>query len=444
LINTAKIKSFFEKNYRILLFLFVFVCICYIYNINHPYINKILKKGTILEYSISKNGDIFKKELDNLNIKYLKTGELELDNIEYDTDNEAVEKIFFVKIPVILNEKTAQIVNKISDTVFQNDKEAKLIGVADSGAAYNEHYSAFIKFLGLIFTSGVIYFILLYLFFDKEISLKKIFESFKTFLLNRKASFLNLVNKTKEKGPKYLVKKILFDEAKDENGEEKETDFTKEIISTVIFVLFCVIVIRYFIGELRWIPSGSMRPTILEKDRVFVEKLKYPKKEIKRGDILVFYPPEVQLSNSPFAIISRLSGIFCRDIAFIKRTVGMPGEKFEIKQNERGEYHVFINDSALDEPYINSLSSWTPCAENMHCGPFTIPKNHYFMMGDNRNNSQDSRFWGFLDENRVIGRANFMFFPIARINVLKDRYVKLHKKMTENSVQEAVFIVDRY
>ena len=206
-------------------------------------------------------------------------------------------------------------------------------------------------------------------------------------------------------------------------------------------MLVCVIVIRYFIGELRWIPSGSMRPTIVEHDRVFVEKLDYPKKEIKRGDILVFYPPEVKLSNSPIAVLSRLSGIFCKDMAYIKRVIGLPNDKFEIKFNpQTSEYRVFINDKPLFEPYINSKTSWTPCREDMFCGPFIIPEDNYFMMGDNRNNSQDSRFWGFLDKKRIIGRANFMFFPFKRINVLKDKYFTLKK----NKLEESLYILNRY
>ena len=80
----------------------------------------------------------------------------------------------------------------------------------------------------------------------------------------------------------------------------------------------------------------------------------------------------------------------------------------------------------------------------MYCGPFIVPKGHYFMMGDNRGNSQDSRFWGFLDQNRIIGRANFMFFPIQRINSLKDKYLILHKQKTKDGYVEYNYIIDRY
>ncbi len=442
---TAKIKDFFSKNYKLILFLFVFIGICFIYNINNSTINYILKRGLILEYTIKSDKSNIEDKLNNLKIKYLTAQQYELDEKDYDFENEPYKNVLLVQIPMLPDKKTIQEINKISDYIFENEPNSKLINVSSIGNSYNHPYSAFLKFLGILFVSLIIFYILLYLFFDKTISIKSIKEAILKFLNQKKESTKDLFKKTKEKGITYFLKKILFDDNIDENGNEKETSFTKEIISTIVFVLLCVIIIRYFIGELRWIPSGSMRPTILEKDRVFVEKLEFPKKEIQRGDILVFYPPEVQLSNSPFAILSRLSGIFCKDIAFIKRVVGMPNDKFEIKKDTiNGQYRVFINDRALNEPYISSKTNWTPCSDNMFCGPFIIPKDHYFMMGDNRNNSQDSRFWGFLDKNRVIGRANFMFFPIKRINILKDKYMTLHKNISGKIIENSNYIVDRY
>ncbi len=445
LINTAKIKTFFIKKIKLIIFILTFLAVCIVYNINNPTFNFILKRGILLEYSISSENKNIEKKLDNLKIKYLAGKVFEFDEIEYDSDNDAVENVLLVRLPLLLNDKNVSQVNKISDFIFQNCKNAKLINVSTLGSSYNNPYEAFFKFLGILITSIIIFYVILKIFFNETISVMFMKNMFVSFFNRQKEAFKNLIEKTKEKGFVYLLKKILFDDTEDENGNEKETSFTKEIISTIVFVLVCVIIIRYFIGELRWIPSGSMRPTILEKDRVFVEKLEYPKKEIKRGDILVFYPPEVQLSNSPLAVLSRLSGIFCKDIAFIKRVVGMPNDKFEIKKDiNNGQYRVYINDKALNEPYISSKTNWTPCNENMYCGPFVIPENNYFMMGDNRNNSQDSRFWGFLDKDRIIGRANFMFFPIKRINVLKDKYVVLHKKQSGKIIESATYIIDRY
>ena len=201
----------------------------------------------------------------------------------------------------------------------------------------------------------------------------------------------------------------------------------KELIDTVVFVVVAVIIIRFFVAELRWIPSGSMRPTLLEGDRIVVEKItKFPniirnhkfENEPKRGDIMIFYPPFVKLKTDAWAIFSRLTGFFCKDIAYIKRVIGLPGEKFEIKKSSNGAYKVYINDKPLDEDYIMSEYDYHVCRENMYCGPFVIPENNYFMMGDNRGNSQDSRFWGTLPKDRFIGRAVFTFWPPKRIGTL--------------------------
>ena len=195
---------------------------------------------------------------------------------------------------------------------------------------------------------------------------------------------------------------------------KKIFSFLKETLDTILFVLIAVIVIRFFVGELRWIPSGSMHPTLIEKDRLFVEKLSKPFRELQRGDVIVFYPPDEPLKKDFFSIISRLTGLMCKDIAFIKRIIGMPGDKFEIKLEDDG-YYVYINDKKLEEPYILSKTDWMPCRDDMYCGPFTVPEDNYFMMGDNRGNSQDSRFWGFLPKNRVIGRAIFVFWALNRV-----------------------------
>ena len=179
-----------------------------------------------------------------------------------------------------------------------------------------------------------------------------------------------------------------------------------------------VSIIRFFVGEIRWIPSGSMRPTLIEGDRIFIERFSRFYTTPKRGDIMVFYPPFVQLDKTPIGVFKRLTGFFCKDIAFIKRVVGTPGDKLEIKQNSRGRYFVYINDKALEEDYILSDFDSIPCSENMYCGPMIIPDGNYFMMGDNRGNSQDSRFWGLLPEDRFVGKAIFLFWPINRIKGL--------------------------
>ena len=114
--------------------------------------------------------------------------------------------------------------------------------------------------------------------------------------------------------------------------KEKINAFFKELVDTVIFVVIAVIVIRFFVAELRWIPSGSMKPTLIEGDRIVVEKItKFPniiqthkfENLPKRGDIMIFYPPFVELKTDIISIFSRLTGFFCKDVAFIKRVIGL-------------------------------------------------------------------------------------------------------------------------
>jgi len=201
--------------------------------------------------------------------------------------------------------------------------------------------------------------------------------------------------------------------------KEKTKAFLKETVETAVFVVVMLIIIKFFIGEIRWIPSGSMHPTLVEKDRIVVERVSRFYREPKRGDVLVFYPPMVKLESSPIKVFKRLTGFFCNDIAFIKRVVGMPGDKLEIKKaKDDGAFTVYINDKPLDEPYIQSKYDYNDCTLAMHCGPMIIPENNYFMMGDNRGNSQDSRYWGFLPKERIIGRAITIVWPFKRIKNL--------------------------
>ncbi len=192
----------------------------------------------------------------------------------------------------------------------------------------------------------------------------------------------------------------------------------KETIETIVFVIVMVIIIRFFVGEIRWIPSGSMHPTLIEGDRIFVERYSRFYSTSKRGDIMVFYPPFEKLKNTPWKVFTRLTGFFCKDIAYIKRVIGMPGDKFEIKTDKNGKSTVYINDKPLTEPYVLSAYDYTPCTKDMLCGPITIPEKHYMMMGDNRGNSQDGRYWGLLPEDRFIGRAVFVFWPLTRLKGL--------------------------
>ncbi|MEI3255470.1 MAG: signal peptidase I [Candidatus Gastranaerophilaceae bacterium] len=169
--------------------------------------------------------------------------------------------------------------------------------------------------------------------------------------------------------------------------KEKFIAALKETIETVVFVVVMVVLIRFFVGEIRWIPSASMRPTLIEGDRIFVERFSRFYSTPKRGDIMVFYPPEEEIKTDALSIIQRLTGFFCKDVAYIKRVVGVPGDKLEVKEFVDGRFQVYINDKPLKETYIMSPDDYIPCSSEMFCGPMKIPSGNYFMMGDNRGNS---------------------------------------------------------
>lgn len=151
------------------------------------------------------------------------------------------------------------------------------------------------------------------------------------------------------------------------------------------------LLIIFFVGQSRQIPTGSMEPTIQIGDRVWTDKLFLRFGEIHRGDIVVFDPPPPVESDYPY----------------IKRVIGLPGETVEVKGGQ-----VLINGQPLDESYIAE-------APNYHWGPMQIPAGEYFVMGDNRNASNDSHIWGLLKRDRITARAVFRFWPFDRAGKLE-------------------------
>lgn len=173
----------------------------------------------------------------------------------------------------------------------------------------------------------------------------------------------------------------------------------------IAIILLLFLGLRNFVVQARFIPSASMHPTLIEDDRLLVEILSKHLFSIRRGEILVFYTPNEHTPDFRETILSS----FGRhdDGALIKRVVGLPGETIEVVGNDG----VYINGQRLDEPYVQALP-------NDHFERFTIPAGSYFMMGDNRNLSRDSRRWGVLPEENIVGRALVRFYPFSRVGVL--------------------------
>ncbi|PMB47041.1 signal peptidase I [Fischerella thermalis CCMEE 5330] len=166
----------------------------------------------------------------------------------------------------------------------------------------------------------------------------------------------------------------------------KNENIVFETIKTIGLSLVLAFGVRTFVAEARYIPSGSMEPTLQINDRLIIDKVSYDFISPQRGDVIVFNPTKKLRSENYHE-------------AFIKRVIGLPGETIEVKNGL-----VYINGSPLKENYLEAKPDY-------QWGPVIVPNNSYLVLGDNRNNSYDSHHWGFVPRNIIIGRAIVRFYP---------------------------------
>jgi signal peptidase I len=177
--------------------------------------------------------------------------------------------------------------------------------------------------------------------------------------------------------------------------DDDETSTLRGTVEWLVVLGSAVVVallLRAFLFQAFYIPSESMEETLRINDRVLVNKLSYDLHDVERGDVIVFRRPDED------------AGQF-RDL--IKRVIGLPGESIGARDNT-----VYINGQELIEPYL------TPGEVIGDFGPVDIPVGEFFVMGDNRDNSGDSRVFGTIEEDRIIGRAFFLFWPFDRVGSL--------------------------
>jgi signal peptidase I len=189
-----------------------------------------------------------------------------------------------------------------------------------------------------------------------------------------------------------------------ERTNMKKRRFVKEYLEPIIVAILIALFIRTFVVQAFKIPSSSMEPTLLVGDHLLVNKFIYGIripftgkkffhfKTPRRGDVIVFIFPKDRTKD------------------FIKRVIATEGEKVEVVDNK-----IYINGKVIDDPWGHyergDLVKYYPSVEK---GPVTVPKDSLFVMGDNRDNSQDSRFWGFVNVNAVKGKAFIIYFSWNR------------------------------
>jgi len=170
----------------------------------------------------------------------------------------------------------------------------------------------------------------------------------------------------------------------------------REYAEALIIAVVLALVIRQFVVQAFKIPSGSMMPTLLIGDHILVSKISYWFTDPHKGDIVVFRFPKDKKRD------------------FIKRIIGEPGDEIQIASKV-----VYVNGEPVKEPYVmhtedSSIEGSHSSRDNFN--PAVVPPSHYFLMGDNRDNSMDSRYWGFLNRKEIKGKAFLIYWSWDRTN----------------------------
>ena len=175
-----------------------------------------------------------------------------------------------------------------------------------------------------------------------------------------------------------------------------DLSWTSQLASLLLWLLVALL-LRWLVVEPRWIPSGSMLPSLQLQDRILVEKIR-PRLHaaLPPGTVVVFHPPDALLEAG-----------YDPAAALIKRVVAGPGDRVEVRQGR-----LLRNGSAV-------APDWTPEPMTYDFGPLTVPPDHLLVLGDNRNASLDSHLWGPLPRQEVIGTAIWRYWPLRRFGPIR-------------------------
>lgn len=166
-------------------------------------------------------------------------------------------------------------------------------------------------------------------------------------------------------------------------------------VSSVVFAVILALLLHQFVFQSFSIPSGSMEPTLMVNDRVLVDKLAYDLHSVHRGDIIVFHaPPKEDCGDTGVKYL-------------VKRVIGLPGQT--ISSSPSGQ--VLINGQPISERYLPD-----PDPLGRAIPKTVIPKGDYYMLGDNRDDSCDSRYWGLLKGSLIVGKVDARTWPLSRIH----------------------------
>jgi len=188
----------------------------------------------------------------------------------------------------------------------------------------------------------------------------------------------------------------VYNYSNQERSRQHINQFIISFISIYIFTVFFAGLMRQFVIETRYIPAESMLPTLKVNDRLVINKLIYRFYSPQRGDVVVFNPTKA-LEDQNY------------QDAFIKRVIGLPGDRVEVRGGQ-----VIVNGTVLRENYIQERPQY-------QLDTVVVPPDQYMVLGDNRNNSYDSHYWGFVPRKNIIGKATQRFYPFNRIGSLGNK-----------------------